>query len=146
MPGLVHDRTLRRTRDGRAGGVVGVQQQTYTCRAVDGPLNNIRDVHDSDGQIVAAPKSRNGLDTESMFIRVSRQPFLDVFRFAFPNGLGALPALIAAHRFLAASAIAFLPAALILRFRALGAGAENFGADAFLPGGRPRFFAGPCSA
>jgi hypothetical protein len=62
------------------------------------------------------------------------------------NGLGALPALIAAHRFFAAFAIAFLAAALSLRFRALGADAENFGADAFLPGGRPRCFAGPCSA
>jgi hypothetical protein len=59
---------------------------------------------------------------------------------------GVFPALIAAHRFREASAIAFLPVALILRFRWPGAGAEDFGADAFLPGGRPRRFAGPSSA
>jgi hypothetical protein len=66
------------------------------------------------------------------------------FRFAFANGDGALPALIAAHRFRTASAIAFRPTALILRLRRTGATAETAGANAL--GGRPRRFTGPCRA
>lgn len=47
--------------------------------------------------------------------------FASFFTLAdFANGEGALPAFIAAHRFLAASAIAFRPAALNLRLRRLG--------------------------
>jgi hypothetical protein len=65
------------------------------------------------------------------------------FRFArFANGDAALPALIAAHRFLAASAMAFRPAALKRRLRRTGGCAISgtVGADAggFRPGGRPR--------
>jgi len=47
--------------------------------------------------------------------------FADSFTFAdFANGEAALPALIAAHRLRAASAMAFRPAALSLRLRRLG--------------------------
>jgi hypothetical protein len=64
-------------------------------------------------------------------------------RFArFANGDGALPALIAAQRFLAAAAIAFRPAALNLRLRQTGCCTFSVGAnDAGFrpdPGGRPR--------
>ena len=52
-----------------------------------------------------------------MDIRVARQPFLAVFLFTLANGLGALPALIAAQRFFAASAIALRAATLSLCFR-----------------------------
>jgi hypothetical protein len=62
------------------------------------------------------------------------------------NGLGALPALIAAHRFFAAADIAFRPAPLIFRLCATGAATGTAGAGPFLPGGRPRRFAGPCRA
>ena len=54
---------------------------------------------------------------------VASQPFLAVFLFAFANGFGALPALIAAHRLFAASAIAFRAVALSLCFRLAAAGA-----------------------
>ena len=67
------------------------------------------------------------------------------FRFAlFANGDGTLPALIAAHRFLAASAMAFLPAALSLRLRfaGTGVGAGATAASGFF-GGLPRRFVGP---
>jgi hypothetical protein len=62
------------------------------------------------------------------------------FFFFGANGDGALPALIAAQRLRAASPIAFLPAALNVRF---GVGATFFGAGAlafFEPGGLPRLF------
>ena len=55
-------------------------------------------------------------------------------RFArFAKGDRALPALIAAQRFLAASAMAFRPAALRVRLRFAGAIVRD-------PGGRPRRF------
>lgn len=54
------------------------------------------------------------------------------------KGDGALPTLIAAQRFLAASAMAFLPAALNVRLRFAGATVRG-------PGGRPRRF-GPSRA
>jgi len=64
-------------------------------------------------------------------------------RFArLANGDGALPALIAAQRFLAASAMALRPAALRVRFCFAGAFATGFLPD---PGGRPRRL-GPCNA
>jgi hypothetical protein len=50
-------------------------------------------------------------------ISPSRQLFFAAFPLAFANGLGALPALIAAQRFFAAAAIALRAAALIPRFR-----------------------------
>ena len=56
----------------------------------------------------------------------------------------AFPALIAAHRFREVSAIAFLPAALILRLRATGAAGGTPAPDTL--DGRPRRFTGPCSA
>jgi hypothetical protein len=56
--------------------------------------------------------------------------------FFFANGEAALPALIAAQRFFAASAIAFRPAALSLRFA--GAGAAAGEANSLLRGGLPR--------
>ena len=60
-------------------------------------------------------------------------------RFArFAKGDRALPALIAAQRFLAASAMAFRPAALRVRLRFAGAIVRG-------PGGRPRRF-GPSRA
>jgi hypothetical protein len=70
------------------------------------------------------------------------------FRLAVANGDGALPALIAAHRRLAASAIAFRPAALSSRF----AGALTLLTEAPATilssdfGGRPRRFVGPRNA
>jgi hypothetical protein len=80
--------------------------------------------------------------------RLAVQPFLAVFVLAFANGDVALPALIAAQRFFAASAIALLPAALRVRFRATSADdGTTSGALGFLiPGGRPRRFVEPCSA
>src|SRR5258707_11336585 len=83
--------------------------------------------------------------------------FAAFFLARFANGEGALPALIAAHRFLAASAIAFRPAALRVRLPfagALGAaGCDRFDASraaaAFFrpdPGGRPRRLSGPARA
>jgi len=62
-----------------------------------------------------------------MDIRVARQPFLAVFLFTLANGLGALPALIAAQRFFAASAIALRAATLSLCFR------STTGGDGALP-------------
>jgi hypothetical protein len=47
---------------------------------------------------------------------VAHQPYFAAFPLAFEKGFGALPALMAAHRFLAASAIAFRAAALSVRF------------------------------
>lgn len=67
-------------------------------------------------------------------------------RFAFANGLAALPALIAAHRLRAASAIAFRAAALRVRLRAVGADTSTAGADTLVTGGRPRRFVGPWRA
>jgi hypothetical protein len=49
-------------------------------------------------------------------ISPSRQLFFAAFPFAFANGFGALPALIAAQRFFAAAAIALRAAVLIPRF------------------------------
>src|SRR5271169_6734252 len=66
--------------------------------------------------------------------------------FFFAKGEGALPALMAAQRFLAASAMAFRPAALRVRFAVAGAGAETARANALLAGGRPRRFTVPCRA
>src|SRR5579862_6870476 len=78
-------------------------------------------------------------------------PFIEnrrAYPFFFPaNGLFALPALIAAHRFRAASAIALRPAALSLCLRCTGIGwrTEDPGFDELL-GGRPRRVVGPCRA
>jgi hypothetical protein len=64
----------------------------------------------------------------------------------FPTGEDAFPALIAAHRLFAASAIAFRPAALNLGLRRTGVGVETAWAAALIAAGRPRRFAGPCRA
>ena len=52
---------------------------------------------------------------------------LDQRALRFANGEGALPALMAAQRFLAASAIAFRPAALRVRFCLAGAAGGRAG-------------------
>jgi hypothetical protein len=57
------------------------------------------------------------LFSSALLISSSRQLFFAAFPLAFANGLGALPALIAAQRFFAAAAIALRAAALIPRFR-----------------------------
>jgi len=62
----------------------------------------------------SAPQSRKC--TVSVFMGVAHQPYFAAFPLAFEKGFGALPALMAAHRFLAASAIAFRAAALSVRF------------------------------
>jgi hypothetical protein len=74
------------------------------------------------------------------------QFFLAAFPFALANGEGAFPALIKAHRLRAAAAIFFRPAALIVRFGAMGAGIDDAAVDDLDPGGRPRRFVGPCRA
>jgi hypothetical protein len=77
--------------------------------------------------------------------------FLPAFFAVFAKGDGALPARMAAQRRLAASAIAFRPAALRVRLPEAAAGAEagaEAGAAALTvdPGGRPRRLTEPCSA
>ncbi len=81
--------------------------------------------------------------------------------FFFANGEAALPAFISAHLFLAASAIAFRPAALSFRLGGAAlaeAGLTQLGmlsavdpeiASPFFrpdPGGLPRRFTEPCNA
>ena len=70
------------------------------------------------------------------------------FRVAFEKGDGALPALIAAQRRFAASAIALRPAALSLRLgeAAFAACCAFSDVDRGDPGGRTRLFVGACKA
>ena len=72
--------------------------------------------------------SRLGRRTASMRMDGACQPFLPAPPLAFLKGFAALPALIATHRFFAASAIAFLPEALMLRFRSTTGAAGVFAA------------------
>jgi hypothetical protein len=75
-----------------------------------------------------------------------RQPFSTVFLFAVANGLGALPAFIAAQHLFAASAIAFRAVALSVRFGSTGDCAGKALPDTLVAGRLLTRLAGPWRA